>query len=63
MTEIKKIIRTYSVDKSCDVCKEGFMRPEGTAFASYPPKYGHRCNKCKAYEVYYKTYPTIEYGE
>ncbi len=29
--EIRKIIRTYSVDKSCDVCKDGFMRPTGMA--------------------------------
>lgn len=61
--EIRKIVRTYSVDKSCDECKVGFMRPANTALLTYPQKYPHTCDKCGNEDVYYKTYPSIEYGE
>lgn len=61
--EIRKIVRTYSVDKSCDECKVGFMRATNLALLTYPPKYPHQCNKCGHEETYHKTYPFIEYGE
>lgn len=61
--EIRKIVRTYSVDKSCDECKKGFMRPTGTVLTSCPPWYPHVCNNCGYKENYRKSYPYFEYGE
>lgn len=61
--EIRKVINTYSVDKSCDKCFEGFMRPTGVTLMCSPPQYPHKCTKCDNKETYTKAYPCIEYGE
>lgn len=65
--EIRKIIRTYSVDKSCEKCKKGFMRPTGNYIvdnlAGKAVSYYHKCNQCDYLNEYEKQYPCIEYGE
>nr|DAH57179.1 MAG TPA: HTH-type transcriptional regulator [Caudoviricetes sp.] len=65
--EIRKIIRTYSVDKSCDQCKSGFMRPTVMKVRDDITKetiaYYHSCNECGYLATYSKQYPCIEYGE
>jgi hypothetical protein len=57
ITEVQCVV----VSMSCDVCKDGVMKPTDRVFPSHPPKYPHMCTNCDNSGIYNKTYPCIEY--
>jgi len=57
----KHPVKVVMVNQRCDACKTGYMTPTGITLPSYPPKYEHRCNNCKATTTYESTYPHTEY--
>lgn len=61
MPEIKKEIKSYSVDYVCDQCEIGNLLPTGLCLTSMPPKFPHICNYCNAYYELSKRYPKIIY--
>ena len=57
MAEAIKQAKTQIVDYLCDKCSEGWMRPNGIAYMSYPARYVHICNKCGNKDVFTENYP------
>ncbi len=61
MAETKTQVRTVEVQYTCDVCKDGYMEPNGVVLTSNPPQYHHTCSRC-GYTVYFRyTYPRYVY--
>ena len=63
--ETRTEVKTYRIDKVCDVCGDGNMElssMHGTLL-THPPKHPHKCNECGNIDTYTKIYPCIEYGE
>ena len=58
--EIRKEVKEYEVDMTCDKCKKGVMRPTGIVLTSYPAQYEHVCTNCGEKELYEVTYPVRE---
>lgn len=50
---------TYHVDMMCDECLDGKMLPLGYSFASYPPKYPHKCDSCGNEATFEESYPLL----
>jgi len=64
--EERKPVKQVLVDYKCPKCNEGYLRPTGQVYTTYPPMYPHRCNnpKCDYSETMHnKAYPHIEYEE
>lgn len=61
MSEIIEEVKTFKVSMKCDKCGKGFMKlVGGTALASDPPLYKHRCTECGNEEFYRKEYPYLD---
>ncbi len=56
-------LRPIQVDRVCDKCGEGRMRPTGVALASYPPLFPHKCESCGAIDTFRQQYPTLRYAQ
>ena len=55
MVAESKILVVY---QTCDKCGEGIMERDGNeVFASYPPLYPHKCDKCGYKTNYHVSYP------
>lgn len=62
MSERKREVKTYLVDKICPKCGVGIMQCDySVALVTYPARYVHRCPHCKWTEDYMTAYPRIEY--
>lgn len=61
MTEVRKVQKVVKVDKHCDSCGQGLMRPTGVTLMSYPAQYPHVCNGCGAKENFRVRYPYLEH--
>lgn len=61
MTEVRKEQKVVKVDKYCDSCGQGLMRPTGIALMSHPAQYPHVCSSCKAEKNFRVKYPYLEY--
>lgn len=60
MPEIRRTVAHIEVDRVCEECQIGLMRPIGTVLCSYPPQYPHECDYCGALDIFDKRYPYIE---
>jgi hypothetical protein len=62
MTEKKREVKTYEIQKFCPSCNDGVMRFTGEGMSNgLGTFYGHKCKLCGHIEKYKKHYPTIEY--
>ena len=52
-------LKTIQVRQICDVCGKGDYLPTGTAFASNPMQYPHKCNVCSDKKIFTEKYPII----
>lgn len=62
MESVRKM-NAVVVDRICDVCEDGRMRPTRATLLTYPPKYHHVCDNCGAEAIYDTIYPHINYEE
>ncbi len=65
MTEVKKEVKVFVINKLCDQCKAGHMIVVHT-LGTWPfdrQTYLHRCENCTIEAFYTCTYPRIEYGD
>lgn len=63
MTETRVPVQVVMVDRTCEKCGTGLMRPTGMMLPSQPPWYVHRCNGCDAHANFNVSYPHYEYVE
>lgn len=61
MAEVKTQVKTYEVQYVCDVCKDGYMEPNGIMLTSNPPKYQHSCQNCNHSVSFRVQYPRMVY--
>ena len=61
MPEIKKPVKSIRIDYMCDVCKKGYMSPNGELLTMDPPHYWHKCKSCGTEQALVKSYPCIEW--
>ena len=50
-------VKMQQIDKECDKCKNGYMRPNGLVKPSIPPHFGHSCTSCGHEQYYGVRYP------
>lgn len=60
MGEVRRHISETVVDRICDECGKGRMRPTATILTSYPPQFVHECTHCGAMDIYDVRYPYRE---
>jgi hypothetical protein len=56
MAETRKPVNMVEVDRTCDQCGVGKMRPTGDCLTVHPPLFRHTCDRC-GHRV---TYPYTE---
>ena len=52
-------VRTVRIHKHCDC--GGEFKATGMCYTTFPPSYGHECDKCKTEAYFDEMYPTIGY--
>lgn len=63
MPEVMEPVDVYRVDRICDKCHEGRMRPTGIVLTSFPEQIQHVCTSCGNVQAYMFSYPRIVYVE
>ncbi len=62
--ETTKEVKAVRVDYKCPNCQQGYLRPTGTVYTTYPPQIPHKCTHCDYGETFSdKRYPYIDYVE
>ena len=61
MSEIRKEVKVFIVNKVCDECTEGIMIKTGVNILTEPIQIKHTCNQCGHEETYFEQYPKMEY--
>lgn len=56
----KQAVDTFVTKVFCPECGAE-LKMDNTVLATYPPKYGYTCPKCKFHQTSYDYYPKIEY--
>ena len=63
MSETRTPVHPVRVDRICDDCNEGVMRPTGMVLTSCPAQYVHRCTHCDQASSYTQSYPFIDFQD
>lgn len=64
INEIETRVIPYKIKAMCPLCPTGEYFPTGQTYATNPPLFEHKCNKCgKCIRVRGKQYPEIIYKE
>jgi hypothetical protein len=62
MTEKKREVKTYEIQKFCPSCNDGIMKSTGEARSNnFYIYYNHKCKLCGHMESFKKQYPCMEY--
>ena len=62
--ETRKDVKTVQVDYKCPKCNNGYLRPTGIVYSTYPAQFPHRCNNknCDYGETFTdKQYPYMDF--
>ena len=63
MSEVRREVKTYRVDRLCGACGVGLMHRDGSLLLTDPPQYPHQCSSCGARETYRIAYPYLDYED
>ena len=63
MAETHTEVRTFITRMMCNCGGEMVPHSNNVVSDINPPMYLHRCNTCGKIELYYKTYPCLDYAE
>jgi hypothetical protein len=62
MAERTSEVRTFLIERECDICGKGDLKPAGDiVLTSHPPLFPHRCESCGASANFPEKYPRIFY--
>lgn len=61
MAEVRTEVRTYEIQYVCDVCKDGYLEPNGITLTSHPPQHQHSCTSCGHTVSFRVIYPRMVY--
>ena len=54
--EIKNV-QVQQIDEKCQVCNQGYMRPNGIVQPGNPAQFQHKCTNCNHTQFYGVRYP------